>query len=73
MSNPVGRTLKTPLRSQEPSVSNFDSAEEHAVAGQVQTQAPETKVRRESKNAQMARVEKELRRSSFAMARQAEY
>uniref|UniRef100_A0A915II55 Uncharacterized protein n=1 Tax=Romanomermis culicivorax TaxID=13658 RepID=A0A915II55_ROMCU len=72
MSNPVGKTLRTPPRSHEPSVSNFDSAEEHPVVGQIQTQAPETEVRREGRNAEVARVEEELRRSSFEMARQVE-
>uniref|UniRef100_A0A915KJM5 Uncharacterized protein n=1 Tax=Romanomermis culicivorax TaxID=13658 RepID=A0A915KJM5_ROMCU len=72
MSVPLGNTLRTPSRSHEPSVSNFDSAEEHPAVGQIQTQAPETEVRQESKNAEMARVEEELMRSSLEMARQAE-
>uniref|UniRef100_A0A915J2P9 Uncharacterized protein n=1 Tax=Romanomermis culicivorax TaxID=13658 RepID=A0A915J2P9_ROMCU len=72
MSIPLGKTLRTPPRSHEPSVSNFDSAEEHAVARQIQTHAPETEVRPENKNAEIARVDDELMRSSFEMARQAE-
>uniref|UniRef100_A0A915IMN0 Uncharacterized protein n=1 Tax=Romanomermis culicivorax TaxID=13658 RepID=A0A915IMN0_ROMCU len=71
MSVPLGKTLRTP-RSHEPSVSNFYSAEEHAVVGQIQRQAPETKLRQESKTAEVSRVEEELMSGSFEMASQAE-
>uniref|UniRef100_A0A915L3Q2 Uncharacterized protein n=1 Tax=Romanomermis culicivorax TaxID=13658 RepID=A0A915L3Q2_ROMCU len=59
-------------RSYEPSVSNFDSAEEHTAVGQVQSQVSETEQRQEGKAVEMSKVQEELVRISFKMAKQAE-
>uniref|UniRef100_A0A915IRJ1 Uncharacterized protein n=1 Tax=Romanomermis culicivorax TaxID=13658 RepID=A0A915IRJ1_ROMCU len=67
-----GKTLRTPPRSQGHSVSNFDSAEEHTVVGRVQAQVPETEQRQESKTAEMSKLQEELARISFEMAKQSE-
>uniref|UniRef100_A0A915IFQ9 Uncharacterized protein n=1 Tax=Romanomermis culicivorax TaxID=13658 RepID=A0A915IFQ9_ROMCU len=72
MSVPLGKTLRTPPRSHEPSDSNFDSAEEHAVVGQIQAQVPESQLRQESKTAVVSKLEEESARISFEMAKQAE-
>uniref|UniRef100_A0A915ITE4 Uncharacterized protein n=1 Tax=Romanomermis culicivorax TaxID=13658 RepID=A0A915ITE4_ROMCU len=48
------------------------SCTEHTVVGQIQAQVPETELRQESKTAKVSKVEEELARGSFQMARQAE-
>uniref|UniRef100_A0A915LB05 Uncharacterized protein n=1 Tax=Romanomermis culicivorax TaxID=13658 RepID=A0A915LB05_ROMCU len=71
MSTPLGKTLRTPPRPLEPSGSNFDLAEEHAAVGQIQPQVSETEQRQECKTAEMSKLQEELARISFEMAKQA--
>uniref|UniRef100_A0A915KBV0 Uncharacterized protein n=1 Tax=Romanomermis culicivorax TaxID=13658 RepID=A0A915KBV0_ROMCU len=47
------------------------TAEEQAVVGQIQAQVPGTELRQESKTAEVSRLEEELTRISFEMAKQA--